>query len=1175
MYAPCTQRFLILPLAAAAFIAVGCPVTPPPPGQPVLFASAGKSTLARGDQTTITVRSVKGDLTPGSGSVTATIAQVDGADIATIAAAGGALTEPTAVLTVDAAGLGTFDFLCLGIGAAVVSLTADTGDATATINCVEPEVPRTVAIDKASCETFLIADGASTCEVVVTLKDQADVGVPNVNLSVRVDNVTLVPETDGTANTSVLKAQADPAAPAASTLAAVVTDPAGRATFFVRSPVFDLQETISFTVTDDSANSDSADVVILPFENKSSVTLTAVAQSISSATSTDVTVTGFGVNTAPAAGKRATITLANGLTATADPAGGCLADNAGVLEATLDVAGRCSFAVTAPTTGVELAATVSASFLAIEGRNQEPRTANLALRVTPVGVTVANVVSDRTLIFADADPSTSTTTVSITGDDGGVFNAATVTATVASESRGVIKLVNQRIGNAGAPQAVANQDVAVVRTPTDGVVSFTIAADNRISRGNGRLVITVVGNDGAVIEGNAVVNVTVDRQPLLSSLVFDAFSPNSKIGVPGGPLPSSTGLSFKLLDEENNPVANVPVRFEAQSSVPGVVVVPFDTSNAAGIVSTVVTAGRVAGPITIVAIVESPALTAVAPPVVVVGGLPNSSYSSLLCANKAVRDPFTTECTVSLADKFTNVVETDLNVQFRAEGGNITPSATANGGSASATFTFSQPGPGSADVRGWSYSPLTNAAAAVRNRFPGCFDLTTRTSCDLLSLCSPADNDPNREIFEAFCPLPKAIGGASLCSVDISPTTRQALVDERNNADAWELALFFPDLSTLPATIDPTEQFEAYSREYRVCGMPVSCLTGDLDGLGLDNSDDCPVNPGCLDFNAATECPQNGLLDVLAAVRGEEGFDDENGNGVRDDNESFVDFPEPFLDKNSSCSYDSLNTNPGLTAGEKVRLSDLFIDTDAGDGLFGFDEAGIRTETNGTFNADTEIFVTTSIVLLGQGGLQLGAITPATSCGSSGAAVISCTPDAQAADVAVSSCTEVAVGRDALLQGCTPDPDSFREGETATLGFRWTDRNGNCPTADFEGAPIVTAEGQVILAVDDGAYSQGECGASPGAIGAANPERPWCEEHPAMGAPIRRLSITADCQAESGPQLVKLKFELDGEVAIRTFFVGCPVCGDGIIEGDNEECDDGDRNEPASGANCSSECTLL
>ena len=296
MYAPCTQRFLILPLAAAAFFAVGCPVTPPPAGQAVLFASAGKSTLARGDQTTITVRSVKADQTPGSGSVTATIAQVDGADIAAIAAVGGALTEPTAVLTVDAAGLGAFDFQCLGVGAAVVSLTADTGDAKTTINCVEPEVPRTVVIDKTSCETLLLADGASTCQVVVSLKDQANVAVPNVNLTVRVDQVTA---TVGTANDRVLKAQAD-TAPAAA-LAAVVTDAAGRATFLVQSPVFGLEETISFTVTDDSANSSSADVVILPFENKSSVTLTALATSISSATSTDVTVTGFGVNTAPAA----------------------------------------------------------------------------------------------------------------------------------------------------------------------------------------------------------------------------------------------------------------------------------------------------------------------------------------------------------------------------------------------------------------------------------------------------------------------------------------------------------------------------------------------------------------------------------------------------------------------------------------------------------------------------------------------------------------------------------------------------------------------------------------------------------------------------------------------------------------------------------------------------------
>lgn len=1167
MNAPLTQRLLILPLACAAFFAVACETPPPDEGADRLFATATASTVIQGAQTTIAVRGILANGKPAGGSVTATIAKVNDADIAAIAATGEALTEPTAALTLDDTGRGTFDFQCLGVGAAVVSLTGESGDATATINCVEPELPRTIAIDTTDCLTFLLADGSSTCQVDVTLRDASNnAPVSGINLTVRVD--AAVDANGGAGNDRVLKAaRADGAT---STLAGVATDAVGRASFFIQSPAFGLEETISFTVADDARNSGSGSVVVLPFENKSSVSLTSDASSVSSAASVNVTVTGLDVNTAPAAGKFATITLEGGLTATA---AGCLADNAGVLEATLDDAGQCTFAVTAPTTDVELVATVAASFLAIEGRGEEPKTAALNVRVTPVGVTVANAVTDRTLIFADADPGTSTTTMTVTRD-GAPFDAVTVTATVAAESRGVIKLVSQRVGTAGNAQPVADEDTAVIVTPTDGVVAFSLTADNRISRGNGRLVISVIGADGAVIEAGAIIDVTVDRQPVLSSLVFVDFNPGSNIGVPGGALPSSTGLSFKLLDEENNPVANVPVRFVAQSSVPGVAVVPFDTSNAQGVVSTVVTAGRVAGPITVVAIVDEPALVSVAPPVSVVGGVPNSAYSNFGCDRVAGQGPILAKCSAELVDKFTNVVQTKLTVQFRSEGAAIQPQVESEEatGTATSDLRFSAPGPGSADVRAWSYSPLRDAPAVVRAAFPGCFDRTVRSTCDLVALCSPAANDPNRAIFEAFCPLQPAIGAAGLCSAGISATTRQAMLDEGANPSDWALELFFPALNPLPA-VDVLSQFAAYSDEARLCGMPVSCLIGDFDGLSLDNSDNCPVNPGCLDFSGETECPQDGLLDVLAAVRGEEGFDDVNGNGFHDDGESFVDFPEPFLDKNSSCSFDNLDRNPRLTAGEKIRFSDLFIDSDSGDGLFGFDQGGgVRTETNGVFDQDTEVFLKTSIVQLNGRFLQFGEIVPASACGANGAAQVSCTQGAAANSDSL--CTEVAVGGEALLEGCTPDADEFRLGDTVSLGFRWTDANGNCTSEDFLGEIQILSVGDspLSIAFDNANHSSAECGLN---LGSSNPERPWCEEHSALGAPIRRLSLTAECDNSVGDTEATLAFISETSIQLRTVLVGCPECGDGRREGE-EECDDGDAgNEPAAGATCSVGCTLI
>jgi hypothetical protein len=69
-----------------------------------------------------------------------------------------------------------------------------------------------------------------------------------------------------------------------------------------------------------------------------------------------------------------------------------------------------------------------------------------------------------------------------------------------------------------------------------------------------------------------------------------------------------------------------------------------------------------------------------------------------------------------------------------------------------------------------------------------------------------------------------------------------------------------------------------------------------------------------------------------------------------------------------------------------------------------------------------------------------------------------------------------------------------------------------------------------------------------------------------MGAPIRTFALEADCGADdSGTKTIKITFELDGTTAVETVVVGCPVCGDGVREGD-EECD--------GGANCDATCTL-
>lgn len=1109
------HRILLATVAVA--LATACDEPPPVGGgQDRLFAAAADARVLQGRSTKLTVTSLTAAGTPGEGSATATIAP---AGVATIAAEDDPATEQTAsAALVD--GIGIFDLLCTTNPAqtedavATISVTGPTGTATATVTCAPQVEQREITVDRTDCDRFLQADGASSCVVEVTVRSTGvNTPVPDAVLDVTVDTATLAGGGDG--NRAVLKKVA--ADVAAATITGLTTDAQGRTTFIVVSPVFGVEQAMQLTLKDDAGNDKAEQIAIGPFLDKSQVSLTTAAADLASGDSATVTVSALDLNGSAAAGKTVQVTVGDGLTATA---GGCLAaDGAAALDAT----GACVFTVVGDDPGnATREVLVQAAFRAAPQGLE--RTANLTMRVNPQGVTIATAEASPLAILADAEPSASTLTVTARKDGAGLAGSV-VTVTVSSESRGVIKLAG-----------VANEDVASVTVAANGVATFTIVPDNLLSRGNGRLTVSVVDPDGVAFDVPSApqnITITVDRAPLLSSLVFDGFQPDSIIGVPGGPRPSSTGVQFKLLDEQNAPVANVPVRFIAQSSVPGVTIVPFDTSDAGGLVRTVVTAGRVAGPITIVAVVESPALSAVSPAISVVGGLPNSAYSTISCDTIASQNT-STDCTVTLADKFTNVVDTALNVQFRAEGGSIVATAEASGGTATTTFSAGAPGPGSADVTAWTYSALRTPPAAVVAAFPGCFDKTTRTRCDLFALCSPAANDPNRALFEAFCPLPPSASGAGSCVADISATARQALIDEGNNPEEWEVELF-TDINAL-ANVDVDAQFRAYVTEQRLCGFTLGCLVGDADGLGLDPSDDCPVNPGCLDYSTATECPQSGLLDVLAALRGEEGYDDQNGNGVRDANEDFVDFPEPFLDKNSSCSFDSLNDNPRLTASQKIQLSDLFIDSDPADGQFGFVSSGVRTETNGIFDSDTELTLKTSVVQLGAGRLQLGAVVSATACGLDGAADVDC--PAASANEGTSTCTEVATGGNALLEGCSPSSALFTDGTTVTLGFRWTDENGNCPSENFAGTPDVEADGPVVLSFDRSPLSPGVCGAVPGA--SQNPERPWCEEHPQMGSPTRTFSLTADCGDETGLQPVKVTFTLDDLEVTRTFQVSCP-----------------------------------
>lgn len=1157
-----TSRFVLrsatlaLPVFSLAF-AMGCPEEEPVVRNATLKIEAADASLFIGDNAVVTVTSKD---KAGDGNTDAVVVEVVKAEDDEALAGGIGIDEDSLAadplsLTPNDDGEATFVVGCSGVGTLTLTATTDAVSQPKSIEvrCKAPEINIGLTVTPLNGCSTLQADGESACPVFVNVTETRD-GVVTPALSFPVTaRVTAVADIVVSATDQALATTGDRAVLAAAAQGGaavdniiVTTDAAdgtvpGQALFFVRSPRFLLEETLTIDVTA-GVTVVPVTVEIQPFTDKSALTLALERNTITVNQAASLTITAKSANGDPAAAGQVTLTLPAGVTATQVP---------GVVDGnvvTLDADGER--VVTLPTTAVGTFS-IAASFLAISG--VDPKTATINLTTTAEGQVNANAILDRTLIVAEAnrDPKIANLTLEAVRD-GTPFNNVTATVRVSLASRATLKLQAPSTGG-----TLVGEDEITFSSFTDGEGTLQVVADSANAKGSGVVEVEIL--DGSTILVSESLQITVDREPRLQSIVFDGVEPaTGVIGVQGGVIASTAVVTFRLFDDEVRPISGAAVRYEFDSSDPGVVVDGDAASGTDGTVSVFVNAGRVAAPITVTAIATFQGVTAEAtsPAIGVVGGLPNSETSSVVCSARARFDPFTADCVATLADRFTNLADSDTTVQFRAEGGNITPAVNATGGAASAAFAFGDPGPGSADVLNWTYSGVRNLPAAQRARFAGCFDADTASVCDLIAICTDSD-----AVVRSLCPLPPTLDGAASCTSEISSVTQNLFDLQRADEASFEIEAL-AGLDTVPGR-NVVAEVAQYQAEHRACGFPISCLQGERPGLSFDPADDCPVNLGCMDFTTLTECPQNGLLDILASVSGEEGFVDVNGNGQFDEGaEDFVDFPEPFLDKNSSCSYDELSGHPRLTPAQQVRFSDLFIDDDASDGQFGFLEGGVRSETNGDYDLNTEIFVKTSILhMVGNRIFSFGQ---------------------RADDITDDDCANAAVGSNVriaqiasgeYLRQCAPSGE-IRDGDVGQFVFRWSDVNGNCVSVDFEDAPTVTGEGPLQVFADERVYDEADCGVNPGAIDAKNAARPWCEEHPAMGSPLRNVDFLVECAGAEGSQLASLTFALADEDEVEIgFVVQCPICGDGLIEGE-EACEPAIASSIPAGFTCSDTCEL-
>ncbi len=1274
----------------AVLVLSGAECDPPPESQPLVHSLT--VTLEEGTAATIPSNGLSYATLVISGKTTDPNSDTESVDTSAITVrvnegrlTGDENTQPdetfTSLVGVPQDGVMKVNFTCQKgmVGEVMVQIDNKNGASTVfPMTCSQPEGETKVIFDASSCASTLVADGVSSCNVNVDVfydfdetvindlgfvggdggdyaADDLRIPQPQTILDLNVINAVASSGSVVVAtNTSVLAVTND-GATLAETVALEATDENGAASFYVFSPVFGLEQVMNIqaTGTDLYGVGIRADVevTIKPFAPQSDLIFETSRNNFIGDGVSSAALSVHAKNLYGQAAELASLDLVVGSLgeATLEVRDDSTATLSGVSEEKrliLDNNGEAVLLLTGPvlepTSEESLEITLTVSYN--PGQGFELLQETLIITISPPGSLIMNVSKTPDVIQADESTSVEIAAEITVGSEPQINHPVTFKIPISDQSK-------IHFGQPNNPDLEYGETIR--NTNENRVASVTVSAASTDIRA---LTTVYVSSTLDGSELSETVRLDVQRAPFLQSIVFQAAAP-SALGIIGSSRPTSSVVSFILLDDLSNTMADVPVDFRVNDTAgAGVSVTSRALSDASGTVFAVFSAGTQAGPVTVVATADPDGLfggpvTVESAPIAITGGIPNFANSSFACAGGAsiFMPPASVPCAVTLVDRFTDISTGNNLVQFRAEGGNIQP-AVAGAALISANFSTGDPGPSvasilSANGDSWSYGALLptrevvedasprlydngtlGAEGGALNFFEYCFDNSSMTPCDLVSLCATDQN-------QFYCPLPPDI-------VDPSVGCWSQLLEPWDHIPGGDALFVYgalsalilgsddPTINDLPAQQDPycpgkylsgeayfnplcgrhsivKQAVDSYIEVHRACGAPISCLTG-LQDLDFIDGDECDLAFGCFDFTTDTPCPQDGLYTIMASFRGEEAFVDLNGNGVFDftdendndkhdsfesEHEPFIDMPEPFLDKNNNCGYDAFSTEPGgFQTGERmalydaIRHSDLFVDED-GSGDYGYQSQegdDKRDLGNGQYDRDKDIFFQTYLLSLTENKkIHLGEPCSAENVGK----MVDCTLGAGRESLCIE--TEALYDRQGLFyegiaQDCRipSDVQGLEDGTAFELAFNVQDMNGNCHSPGYAGALVVNVEGAVTL---NGSFAGSEttifddnyCGFF-GALGnTRNRTRPWCEKPAELGAQNVIHSFVLKCSDENaGPTPFAIEVLASGpggDTVVKEFGnVYCPYCGDGFVDG-TEACDDG--NEIA-GDGCNASCIV-
>jgi len=270
-----------------------------------------------------------------------------------------------------------------------------------------------------------------------------------------------------------------------------------------------------------------------------------------------------------------------------------------------------------------------------------------------------------------------------------VYGTATITAKVFDANRKPVKNGTEVNFSTNFPEAKIDPQSA---TTFNGVASATFTAGSKYGTA------TIIVTCGDV---NTIVNLTI-LPSKVGSITFVSATPN-QIGVRGSSLPEVSEVKFRVVDNlGNNVVDGIKVDFRVVGPNGGEYVDPVSAGTKDGYVTTFLHAGKIAGPVHIIASVttDSGVISTSSQTIYIGSGKPSGAHFTLSVeADKTnimglAYSGLQAKVTAYLADRFGNYVPAKTPVSFFIEGGAITPGAlTDQYGTATAIIQTEKPYP--------------------------------------------------------------------------------------------------------------------------------------------------------------------------------------------------------------------------------------------------------------------------------------------------------------------------------------------------------------------------------------------------------------------------------------------------------------------------------------------------